>query len=146
METVPLVTVPPPETAKVPVPELPMVRVEEPASQFAPVTFTVPVAPLTVPRVAAPLVTSPPSAMVSVPVPEAPTYKVPLRSQDESVPVTVIVPLEPLFAPMVPCVPPLIVPPLSTVSVPLPHRPTMRSAASQVEPAPVTVTVPRLPA
>ena len=89
----------------------------------------------------------PPSAIVSVPVPKLPTFTPELLLQVEPAPVTVAVPCEPTALPMLAMtgVVLMTVPPFAIVSEPVPRLPILSPPAGplfQVEPGPVTVTVP----
>ena len=143
---------PPSAIVSVPVPKLPMFTPElllqvEPA----PVTVTVPCEPAPLPMLAAKavlLMTLPPFAIVSVPVPKLPILSPPPGPlfQLEPGPVTVTVPVEPADCPTEPPPPLFTVPPFWMVSVPVPRPPTTTLPVFvQVEPAPVTVTVPSAP-
>jgi len=140
-------TVPPVWMVSVPVPGPPtersalFVQVEP-----APVTATVPLEPLTLPIKPLVSVTVPPFWTVSVPVPASATTRTPLFAQVEPGSVTVTVPLETL-KPAIKPVTSDTLPPFWTVSVPVPKSPTKSSwpLFVQVEPGPVTVTVPLEP-
>ena len=145
-------TTPPSAIVSVPVPRLPMFTPElllqvEPA----PVTVTVPCEPAPLPMLAVKavlLMTVPPFAIVSVPVPKLPILSPPPGPlfQMEPGPVTVTVPFEPAANPTEPPPPLFTVPPSWMVSVPVPRPPTTTVPAFvQLEPAPVTVTVPSPP-
>ncbi len=93
--------------------------------------------------------TMPPSAIVSVPVPRLPMMTPELLLQVEPAPVTITVPVEPGNAPTLAmkAVLLLTVPPFAIVSEPLPKLPILSPPGLtgllfQVEPGPVTVTVP----
>ena len=95
--------------------------------------------------------TTPPSAIVSVPVPRLPMFTPELLLQVEPAPVTVTVPCEPAPLPMlaVKAVLLMTVPPFAIVSVPVPKLPILSPPPGllfQMEPGPVTVTVPVEPA
>ena len=92
--------------------------------------------------------TTPLSAIVSVPVPELPMFSPKVLLQAEPAPVTVAKPCEPAPLPMLATVPMVALvtfPPFAIVSVPLPKLPILSPPLGpllQLEPAPVTVTVP----
>ena len=95
--------------------------------------------------------TTPPSAIVSVPVPKLPMFTPELLLQVEPAPVTVTVPCEPAPLPMlaVKAVILMTLPPFAIVSVPVPKLPILSPPLGpliQLEPGPVTVTVPFEPA
>jgi hypothetical protein len=96
-----LVTNPPSEIVNMPMPPKSPTMRPPLASQTepAPVTVTVPCAPLRRPMVLSPLLlTWPPFSMMSVPLPSAPTTKTVL-DQEEPTPVTVTVPCDPASVP-----------------------------------------------
>src|SRR3954454_16756033 len=147
--TVGAVTTPPSASVSVPVPELPTFTPElllqiEPA----PATLTVPSEPALLPTLAVSavlLMTVPPFVIVSAPVPKLPILNPPpaVMFKLEPAPVTVTVPDELVDNPTE--TPPKLftVPPLSTVSAPVPKPPTTRLPMFvHVEPAAETVTVP----
>ena len=113
--------------------------------------FSVPVAPAFVAITIGP-VTTPPSAMVSVPVPRLPMFSPKLLLQVEPAPVTVTAPFEPIPLPILAVLAAVILmtlPPFAIVSVPVPKLPILRPPLGpllQLEPGPVTVTVPIEPA
>ena len=95
----------------------------------------------------------PPSAIVSVPVPRLPMFTPELLFQMEPAPATLTVPSEPAPWPMLAVKPVLLltVPPFVIVSEPVPKLPILSPPGLtgllfQVEPGPVTVTVPVEPA
>ena len=93
----------------------------------------------------------PPSAIVSVPVPKLPIFTPELLLQREPAPVTVTVPCEPARVPMLVTmgVISMTLPPFAIMSVPVPKLPMLSPPLGpliQVEPGPVTVTVPIEPA
>lgn len=121
-----LVTMPPLEIVSEPEPLLPTYSAplfahDEPA----PVTLAVPSLPTWLAMIdVPPLVTVPPAEMVSDPVPLLPTYSSPLFAHDEPAPVTLAVPVLPAWSPMREIPTLVTVPPLETVSEPVPKFPT----------------------
>src|SRR5262245_39501430 len=113
--------------------------------------FSVPIEPAPKATTTNGLLTVPPSAIVSVPVPLRPRTNT-LPVQVEPAPVPVTVPCEPAETPTVAWPPLITVPPLWIVSMPVPTWPTLLpmmfwvGVAVQVDPTPVTVTVPCEPA
>ena len=95
--------------------------------------------------------TMPPSAIVSVPVPELPILIPAMSLQREPAPVTVTVPCEPAPSPMLVRrgVISMTLPPFAIMRVPVPKLPILSPPCGplvQVEPGPVTITVPVEPA
>ena len=113
--------------------------------------MTTPWPPGAMPTPPATLLTFPPPAIVSVPAPALPTLRPELLVKVEFAPVTVTVPVEPAPLPMfaVKTVLLLTVPPFVIVSEPVPKLPILSPPLVpliQLEPGPVTVTVPVEPA
>ena len=109
--------------------------------------LSVPTAPAFVAITTGPAVTMPLSAIVSVPLPELPMFSPEMLLQVEPAPVTVTVPSEPAAWPMLAAKALLLmtVPPSAIVSVPEPKLPILSPPSGpsfQVEPGPVTITVP----
>ena len=107
--------------------------------------LSVPVEPAFVAITTGP-VTMPLFAIVSVPVPKLPMFTPELLLQMEPAPVTVTVPCEPGALPTLAVKAVLMtVPPFAIVSVPVPKLPILSPPPGplfQLEPGPVTVTVP----
>ena len=108
--------------------------------------LSVPIAPAFVAITIGP-VTMPPFAIVCVPRPKLPMFTPELLLQVEPAPATVTVPCEPALLPMLAAKAVLLmtIPPLAIVSVPVPKLPTLSPPPGllfQVEPGPITITVP----
>ena len=119
----------------------------EPLVQFepAPVTTTVPVLKLLLPRLVCPLLTIPPlwTFSLAAPVSALPIFKSPPIVQLEFAPDTVAVPAA--VPPMLP-EPEDTLPPLWTFNVPAPDTPMERlPLLVHIEPVPFTVAVPTAP-
>ena len=117
--------------------------------ELMPVTVAVPKPVALLPSVTAPVEeTSPPEEIVSVPSPLDPTFVVPVIVHDEPAPLTVAVPSAPRPVPSVAATPALLsLPPLVTLSVPIPVKPTdVSPLMSATAFGPVIVAVPVEPA
>src|SRR5882757_7640488 len=144
-------TSPPLEIASEPVPPgafrlPPTLSVELVQVEPVPETVTTPLLPALRPMSASVLDTAPPCSIVSEPVPSWPTVNWSPLVQVEPAPVTVTAPTLPARMARKASPPLETAPPAAIVSVPEPKSPTnTEPVVVQVDPAPVTVTVPLLP-
>ncbi len=139
IDVVPLLTLPPFSTVKVPVPWPPIVICPA-LVQVASLTVTPPVLPSREPTVALVSVTVAPLEIVNLPVPDSPTTTVRPAARLEPGPVTVPVPDEPALVPKVTFKAFTVLPP-ETFSVPVPVPPMRSRLLSDQADAPLTVTV-----